>query len=100
MIYFYILLFYFSSISLQIRYLKNNISKEFLTVFFISFSYTNIFILYENCLKNNIFIELNPLFLFFYFLVFFILLYSTIVYFLLSSIQEYRYTRQLYFIET
>lgn len=99
MLYFYILLFYTSSIFLEIQYLRNKISTKFLFSFLISFCYSNIYILNENYFKENIIYAENPFLLFFYFFIFIIIFYSSIIYFLFYYIQTYEHMNSIYFIE-
>ena len=99
MFYFYILLFYSSSILLQIQYLRHKLSTEFIFSFIISFCYSNIYILYENYYNDNIILIENPFLLFMYFFIFIIILYSSFFYFLFYSMQEYRVMNYVYFIE-
>lgn len=99
MFYFYILLFYSSSILLEYQYLCNKITDEYILSFLICLSYTNIYILNETYFKTNLILIENTLFLFIYFFIFIITLYSSIFYFLLYSMQEFRVMNHVYFIE-
>ena len=99
MFYFYILLFYSSSILLEYQYLCHKITNEYILSFLICLSYTNIYILNETYFKTNTIITENTIFLFIYFFMFIITLYSSIFYFLLYSMQEVRVMNHVYFIE-
>lgn len=99
MFYFSIILFYTSSILLEIQYIKNKISNEYILLFLISFCYTNIYMIQDTYCKDNIIDTENPIYLFFYFFIFIMTFYISIFYFLFYSMQEYRAMNHVYFIE-
>lgn len=99
MFYFYILLFYSSSILLEIQYIKKKISNEYILLFITSICYTNIYILQETYFNNNIINIENPIFLFTYFFIFMMSFYISMFYFLFYSMQQYYDMNHVYFIE-
>ena len=99
MFYFYLILFFTSSILLEIQYLRKKISNEYIILFLISLAYRNIIIFHDIYFLDKDLVFQNPIMFFINFFFLVMIFYISIFYFLFFSIQDFRTMNYLYFIE-
>ena len=99
MFYFYLILFFTSSILLEIQYLRKKISNEYIILFLICLAYSNIIRLHDIYFFDKDLVFQHPIIFFINFFFLVMIFYVSIFYFLLFSIQDFRAIHYLYFIE-
>ena len=100
MIYIYFFIMFLSLNILEIRYIRNELSKEFVLLFLITFSYTHIYNLYIIYINSDGIDSSDPFSLclfFFIFLFFFYMFLSSLLVFYLGLLSENHHN--IYFIE-
>lgn len=101
MIYIYFFIMFLTLSILETRYMRNELSKEFVLLFLVTFSYTHIYNLYIIYINSESLDSSDPfsLFLFFFiFLFFFYLFLSSLLVFYLGLLNE-SHNNNIYFIE-